>query len=87
MYICVCLFQEVLGFHSNFAVSYAIGTWATWFGGFPNKAFQDLIVQPSMANRLFPLATVFMGTVAESGYMHLQATKPDTLGEFCTRIE
>ncbi|XP_026738003.1 juvenile hormone epoxide hydrolase-like [Trichoplusia ni] len=72
--------DEVLGFHSNFAVSYAIGTWATWFGGFPNKAFQDLIVQPSMANRLFPLATVFLGTVAESGYMHLQATKPDTLG-------
>ncbi|CAH0598403.1 unnamed protein product [Chrysodeixis includens] len=72
--------DEVLGYHSNFAVSYALGTWATWFGAFPSKAFQDLIVQPSMANRLFPLTTVFLGTLAESGYMHLQATKPDTLG-------
>ena len=39
------------------------------------------------ADRLFPLSTWFSRMMRESGYFHLQATKPDTLGLFPYYLE
>ena len=30
----------------------------------------------------YPLSSRFMSIIQETGYLHLQATKPDTIGNF-----
>ena len=32
------------------------------------------------ANKLFPMKKMFVDLLTETGYLHLQATKPDTVG-------
>lgn len=44
--------------------------------------FPSLVVEPHLADRMYPLSTKFAFMVEESGYSHLHATKPDTVGEF-----
>ncbi|XP_048005682.1 juvenile hormone epoxide hydrolase-like isoform X2 [Leguminivora glycinivorella] len=69
--------QEVLGFHSNVGASASIsaillnliGAWLPSF-----------VVEPHLAHRMYPLSSTFGFLLEESGYVHLQATKPDTLG-------
>lgn len=43
--------------------------------------FPSLIVESHLADRLYPLSSLFAYIMEEFGYMHLQATKPDTIGE------
>lgn len=40
----------------------------------------SLVVAPDQAHKLFPFAKHFFEILQESGYMHIQATKPDTVG-------
>lgn len=43
--------------------------------------FPSLIVDPKYMDRIYPLKNLFSYLVRESGYFHMQATKPDTLGK------
>lgn len=43
--------------------------------------FPRLIVEEKDVDKLYPLGEKFGNTLLESGYFHLQATKPDTVGE------
>lgn len=43
--------------------------------------FPSLIVEPHLADRMYPLSKTFAYFMEEFGYFHLQATKPDTVGE------
>ncbi|XP_061705579.1 juvenile hormone epoxide hydrolase-like [Cydia pomonella] len=75
--------QEVLGFHSNVGASAStsaillnlIGAWLPSF-----------VVEPHLADRMYPLSSTFGFLLEESGYVHLQATKPDTLGKAAVPI-
>jgi hypothetical protein len=41
----------------------------------------SLIVDETHADKVYPLGQHYAYLLEESGYMHLQATKPDTLGK------
>lgn len=44
------------------------------------SVFPSLIVESNEEKFTYPLSKVFLYLLEESGYMHLQATKPDTIG-------
>ncbi|KAL0860660.1 hypothetical protein ABMA27_010005 [Loxostege sticticalis] len=69
--------EEVQGFHSNMAFSMTLkSTLFTWLGAY----FPSLVVEEKYADRLYPLSKYYSNLVQESGYLHIQATKPDTVG-------
>ena len=41
----------------------------------------SLVVDEAHADKIYPLSNVFSEFILEMGYMHLQATKPDTIGK------
>lgn len=43
----------------------------------------SLVVDRDLADRMYPLSSFFAYMMEESGYMHIQSTKPDTVGKFC----
>lgn len=43
--------------------------------------FPSLVVEPHLADRMYPLSKTMSFLLEEFGYFHLQATKPDTIGE------
>ncbi|XP_025831990.1 juvenile hormone epoxide hydrolase 2-like [Agrilus planipennis] len=69
--------QNVLGLHCN--MPYARTPWATIkqiLGSF----YPSWVVDKPNQHRVYPLKTFFGNFILETGYMHLQATKPDTIG-------
>ncbi|XP_046972734.1 juvenile hormone epoxide hydrolase-like [Vanessa cardui] len=72
------MFQnDILGMHSNMLiVQTGCNTLKTIVGAF----FPSLIVESHLADRMYPLWKYFSYLMEEFGYMHLQATKPDTVG-------
>ncbi|XP_026315905.1 juvenile hormone epoxide hydrolase-like [Hyposmocoma kahamanoa] len=69
--------EEVLGHHSNMAV---ISTPCTMLKTVLGAFFPSLVVEPHLADRMYPLSTVLSIALEEFGYLHLHATKPDTVG-------
>ena len=41
----------------------------------------SLIVDAEYQSRMYPLSKHYSRLLEESGYMHIQATKPDTVGQ------
>uniref|UniRef100_A0A2A4J6Z6 microsomal epoxide hydrolase n=1 Tax=Heliothis virescens TaxID=7102 RepID=A0A2A4J6Z6_HELVI len=72
--------EKILGYHTNFPISLAPGSLLTYFAGSLNPLFQSMVVDSSLAGRMYPILDVVSGLVEESGYLHMQATKPDTIG-------
>lgn len=71
--------QHVIGLHSNFCfVNTPLAHVKVFLGGF----FPSLIIDDKISDRVYPMKDKFGYLLKESGYMHIQATKPDTLGEF-----
>lgn len=70
--------DEVLGFHTNFPMLLAssLATFFTVFG----SIWPSLIVEPELQSRMYPLGEHAARLIEESGYLHLQASKPDTIG-------
>ncbi|XP_063394557.1 juvenile hormone epoxide hydrolase-like [Cydia fagiglandana] len=72
------LFQdEVLGWHTNFAMVQSPYAMVQMLLG---SVLPSLVVEPHLVERLYPLGKTFSSLMEESGYMHIQATKPDTVG-------
>nr|Q6U6J0.1 RecName: Full=Juvenile hormone epoxide hydrolase; Short=bommo-JHEH [Bombyx mori]AAQ87024.1 juvenile hormone epoxide hydrolase [Bombyx mori] len=69
--------KEIIGFHSYMALTLSP---AATFLEFVGALFPSLIVEPELANRLYPLSEKYSTLLEELGYMHIQATKPDTVG-------
>lgn len=40
----------------------------------------SLVVDSEHYSKMYPLGSHFLYTLQETGYMHIQATKPDTIG-------
>ncbi|XP_059061286.1 juvenile hormone epoxide hydrolase-like [Achroia grisella] len=69
--------DEVLGYHSNMAFSTApAATIFSIIGSF----YPPLVVEPEYADRMYPLSKFYAKLLEELGYLHIQATKPDTIG-------
>ncbi|CAH0598206.1 unnamed protein product [Chrysodeixis includens] len=68
--------NEVLGFHSSSPVVPTNRAYLTWILG----ALWPTFVANGDADKLYPLGDKIKFYLEESGYLHLQATKPDTIG-------
>ena len=51
------------------------------------SVFPSLVMDESEARNIYPLKDTFKFFLEESGYYHIQATKPDTVGEYMIRIK
>ncbi|CAH0598404.1 unnamed protein product [Chrysodeixis includens] len=69
--------QEVLGYHCNLPTSFSASALAIWVLG---SIYPPLVVEPYLAERMYPLINIIYILTRETGYFHLQATKPDSLG-------
>ncbi|CAH0598400.1 unnamed protein product [Chrysodeixis includens] len=72
--------DELYGYHTNFGISNSLSTLATWLAGSLSEGIQKLVEDPAALGRLYPIGTVVKKTLLSSGYFHLQATKPYTVG-------
>lgn len=70
--------DNVLGFHSNMCTNFGL---KAMFKTFLGQIYPSWIVKPEHYNRVYPLTEQFQQRLRETGYLHLQATKPDTLGK------
>lgn len=69
--------DDVLGLHTNMGFSTRkLSVVKTLLG----SIWPTLVVDAKYVNRMYPLSEAFKGLLEESGYFHLQATKPDTIG-------
>lgn len=69
--------ENVLGFHSNFCVNFRYITFLKLIVG---SLWPSLWVPEKYVNKIYPLHKYLHFLLKESGYFHLQATKPDTIG-------
>lgn len=70
--------DNVLGYHSNMCFSTSP---LTHLKSFIAGYFPTAFVDAKFVDYHFPKSTRLLYTIIESGYFHLQATKPDTIGE------
>ncbi|GJQ78677.1 Jheh2 [Trypoxylus dichotomus] len=71
--------DEVLGGHSNVCIvlnDNPIVNFKLLLG----SIFPSLVVPKEHETKMYPLSNIFEFNLRESGYMHLQSTKPDTVG-------
>ncbi|XP_069705265.1 juvenile hormone epoxide hydrolase 1-like [Periplaneta americana] len=69
--------EHVLGAHSNMCFSMSLlSQLAQLFGSFCPK----MLVEEHRVDKVYPLGKHYSQLIEESGYFHLQATKPDTIG-------
>ncbi|KAJ8721330.1 hypothetical protein PYW07_002105 [Mythimna separata] len=72
--------DEILGYHTNYPRTLGTKALITWATGSISPFFQNMVVDPALADKMYPLSKIFLGIMEDLGYMHIQATKPDTLG-------
>nr|XP_049706049.1 juvenile hormone epoxide hydrolase [Helicoverpa armigera] len=75
--MCTLFPKEVIGFHTNLALSLSpvsLGVWAL------GSILPSAVVDSSVQDRMYPLLNIVEGLLRELGYLHLQTTKPDTVG-------
>ncbi|XP_075986254.1 juvenile hormone epoxide hydrolase-like isoform X2 [Anticarsia gemmatalis] len=68
--------NDVLGFHTNLPVNFSKLAYLTWVFGSVWPTF----VAGEHVDKLYPFADKVKFLLEEFGYMHLQSTKPDTVG-------
>ncbi|GBP32297.1 Juvenile hormone epoxide hydrolase [Eumeta japonica] len=69
--------EDILGHHTNMPfVQHKCTLLKTLIG----SVFPSWVVEEKYAERMYPLSKFFSFLLEESGYLHLQATKPDTVG-------
>lgn len=69
--------NQLLGFHSNMPLNFQKKTIWTWVLG----GVWPTLVEHDHTDRLYPLSKHIEFFLEESGYSHIQSTKPDTIGE------
>lgn len=70
--------DQVIGYHSNFAVALTPSSHLKFLVG---SLFPSLVIDREFEQNIFPLSHVFAKLMEESGYMHVQSSKPDTIGK------
>ncbi|NP_001295475.1 uncharacterized protein LOC105689317 [Athalia rosae] len=69
--------EHVLGIHSNMC---AVLQPQTFFTTYLYSYWPSLLVPDEDYHLMYPLSKKWSRTIEETGYFHIQATKPDTLG-------
>ncbi|XP_008558713.1 juvenile hormone epoxide hydrolase 2 [Microplitis demolitor] len=69
--------QHVLGVHSNFC---SVLGFKVTLKTFLFSLFPSLLLPEEDHHRLYPMKKHFFNRLLETGYLHIQATKPDTVG-------
>ncbi|KAH0535869.1 hypothetical protein KQX54_019788 [Cotesia glomerata] len=69
--------QHVLGIHSNFC---GVLGFKTTLKTFLYSFFPSLLLPKEDHHLLYPMKKHFFSKLLETGYLHIQATKPDTVG-------
>ncbi|XP_043510382.1 juvenile hormone epoxide hydrolase 1-like [Frieseomelitta varia] len=69
--------EKIIGLHSNMCATL---TGSTFLWTFIGTYFPSLVGVNEHYSRYFPLSRVFFNLIEESGYFHIQASKPDTIG-------
>ncbi|XP_026756628.2 juvenile hormone epoxide hydrolase-like [Galleria mellonella] len=69
--------NEVLGHHTNLGVQRDL---KSILAEFLIAIYPSLFVDSELVERLYPLSKSLSFLIEESGYFHIQATKPDTIG-------
>lgn len=70
--------ENVIGYHSNMCASMSLGSTVK---GFIASFYPSLFIEPENVDFFYPASEKFSYLIEETGYMHLQATKPDTIGK------
>lgn len=76
--------EKIIGVHSHMCfVNSFLQFTKTYIGSF----FPSLVGIPKeQEDYLYPMSEKFANLLLETGYMHLQATKPDTIGNISTLL-
>lgn len=69
--------NSILGFHSNMCT---VASTSALFKMILASLYPAAIVDESYKHKIYPLTNTFSNLIEETGYMHIQATKPDTIG-------
>ncbi|XP_047510618.1 juvenile hormone epoxide hydrolase-like isoform X2 [Pieris napi] len=69
--------QEVLGYHTNMPF---LSTTASTIIRVLGSIYPPLVVSSEAADRMYPMSKYFGMLLEETGYFHIQASKPDTVG-------
>ncbi|XP_072946428.1 juvenile hormone epoxide hydrolase-like [Epargyreus clarus] len=69
--------NEVLGYHSN---AVYVHTPLIFFITLLGSIYPPMVMRADVVDRVYPLSKLLTLYLEESGYFHLQATKPDTVG-------
>lgn len=69
--------EETLGYHTNLAVSLAAKSLLIWVLG---SVYPPLVMDKAVIDRAYPILNYLEVLITESGYFHIQAAKPDTIG-------
>lgn len=72
---------NVLGLHCTLGMSVAKLSWVKYLIG---GVFPRLVVSREFEDRMYPIREKLANFLMETGYMHIQATKPDTIGDVFT---
>ncbi|CAB3221599.1 unnamed protein product [Arctia plantaginis] len=67
----------VLGYHTNLPLSFSELSFAAWWAGSVNPSN---VVESSLQSRMYPFVTQMKRHLSSNDYLHMQSTKPDTLG-------
>ncbi|XP_076621441.1 juvenile hormone epoxide hydrolase 1-like [Colletes latitarsis] len=69
--------EKVIGLHSNMCSSLPPSNWFLYLVG---SYLPSLVNVNEHYSKFYPISDILLRLVEESGYFHIQATKPDTLG-------
>ncbi|GBP71664.1 Juvenile hormone epoxide hydrolase [Eumeta japonica] len=73
--------KEVAGFHTIFPVNFSKMSLITWLVG---ALYPKLFLDQSVIQKMYPIEEKTNFFLEESGYLHIQMTKPDSIGTALT---
>lgn len=75
---------RVTGLHSNMCSSFGP---STFFWSVVGTYIPSLVLEKEHYSKYYPISNTMKLLIEESGYFHIQATKPDTIGKFVFLIK
>lgn len=73
--------ENIIGFHCNYC---STQTPLAIMKLLVASLYPTAFVEPQHVNWIFPVGEKFSTLMRETGYFHLQTTKPDTIGKSCS---
>lgn len=67
------------GLHSNMCIAQL--RFMNYIKLYVGSYFPSFVIEPNEVDIVYPMSKSFSFLLEESGYFHIQATKPDTVGK------